>query len=206
MKFELLVIGATYGLVYGDQKTPLSKRAFPQFFKSESQKAQKRATSVNQALTQAGYVKGASFLEKLDVFQCSHVFTQKMFVCKVQDECSLGICDALKRLSNQVVESKPMEAQVFELIQQNSHPSLATMHQLVDVGLIEGIQTYLEVLDYYKDTDGWSNLDDYIRINFKATSLNQNNAIFKQIVAGVAHLYYKLKISHSDIKGNLIIF
>jgi hypothetical protein len=186
MKLQIILISVTYGLLRGDQKAALLKKETSQSLP----KSYYSTSGINEALIKAGYVKGTSFLQKDDVFKCSHVFTKKVFVCKIQK-----VFDPV---------AKPIEAQVFELIKNDNNPSLATMHELIYLGVIDRRRTYLEVLDYYKDTDGWSNLDDYIKINFNTTFLKQNVAIFKQIVEGVAHLY-KLKISHSDIKSKLIM-
>jgi serine/threonine protein kinase len=134
-----------------------------------------------------GYTKGQMFLKKQEVFQCTKLSTNIVYVCKVQ----------------KVVNRKdtPMEAQVFDLITKHHHANLPAMHELINLASEGRPKTFVEVIEYLKPSEGWMNLHDFILQNYQRTSLKQMISIFRQIVDGIVHLF-ALGISHSDLKGN----
>jgi serine/threonine protein kinase len=141
---------------------------------------------VRNQLEKHGYAKGKRFLKKNVVFKCTHKVSNTEYVCKVQ--------------TVKDINEKPMEAQVFAIIKANSLKSLATMHELLDLGIIDNKKTFVEVVDYLSPDKGWSNLDDFK----KEYPEKLNNAailvIFKQIIEGVVRLF-EHGITHSDLKG-----
>jgi serine/threonine protein kinase len=142
-----------------------------------------------------GYRIGTSFLKKLDVFTCINVKKRQSYVCKIQKV--------------EDPKDKPMEAKVYELIRKHPHPSLPTMHELIDLGFVDGERTYVEVLEYYKPSQGWMNLHDYITKHHIPKlwkySLIDAVEIFRQIVDGIVHLFNH-GVSHSDLKRNHYIY
>jgi serine/threonine protein kinase len=202
MKFLLIVAVAFCGIVKYDKNVatlfkrgsgalPAIQPITPQSQPNRSNKQSlppiqptKTIEIIYQKLLSRGYAKGDLFLKKKEVFKCRHADID--YVCKVQ---------TVKNINE-----TPMEAQVFEIIKANNLKSLATMHELLDLGIIDNKKTFVEVIDYLSPDKGWSNLADYMVRNPRLLTLDTIIVIFKQIVTGIVELH-KHGITHSDLKG-----
>jgi serine/threonine protein kinase len=125
-----------------------------------------------------------------NVFVCKKLQTRVNYVCKVSRE--------MPRFSS--YQPIPMEAQVYKVLKQYPHNSLAQIHELVEIRIRNEETTYVEVIEYFSPNDGWIDLSYYIARFSEQTTISSLHYIFKQVVAGIFHLY-RLGISHSDIKG-----
>jgi hypothetical protein len=147
--------------------------------------------TVRQQLKIHGYIKGKSFLKKSVVFKCLHKVTNIEYVCKIQ--------------TVEDIDEKPTEAQVFDIIKANNLKSFATMHELIDLGIVDNKRMFVEVIDYLRHDMGWSNLDAFKEDYPEKLTNVAILFIFKQIIEAVIQLF-EHGITHSDLKGITVYF
>jgi hypothetical protein len=142
--------------------------------------------TVRGELRKRGYINGERIYKKEKVFMCIAKATKVKYVCKVQTV----------KVESQI----PIEAKVFKIIKDNSLKSLVTMHELIDLHMIENKKTFVEVIDYLSPDDGWATLYDFKVNNLQQLNTDAIIVIFRQIIEGVLQLFNH-GITHSDLKG-----
>jgi hypothetical protein len=138
-----------------------------------------------------GYKIGSHLKE--NIFKCQKLSTKQSFVCKLVK---------LPALDTNIL---PIETQVYQALKESPHESLAAMNELISLGIVDGNNSFIEVIDYYGDTSGWMTLYHYL---FKDQGWQTSNSdlfsiIFDSIIEAVAHLF-SLGFTHGDIKGKNI--
>jgi hypothetical protein len=136
-----------------------------------------------------GYKIGKPLNTKKDnVFKCQNLSTMKTYVCKLAQVPGLD------------TNIFPIETQVYKALQKSPHESLAAMHELIGLGIIDGNNTFMEVIDDYGIAGSWICLFDYLRYHDWPNSREDSSQIFEPILEAVAHLF-SLGFTHGDIKG-----